>query len=1024
MEGLRAFHNVVKETLLSEALSRCRNGRDLKVLDLACGCLGDVHKYDRTGRIRRVVGLDVDGKALEEAERRSRPYAGRMDVSLLPPIDCRDLDLASEALGGERFDLLVCNFAVQYFTTGPKETARFACFIKGHLDGPRSIFIGCAMNGDKVDLISDASGTFANDIIGVQREGETFAVAMNERTRYYAKQGASISEPIFRPESLITGALESGLRLLDWRSFAEYDVAQRALAEIHGDGLEAAARRYDIHVVEEFLQHLEEALEGRALNGLEDEHKAPAILGLGVKVRPGEGDVKELVVIGANISSIGAFFSVEGPPRVLPPCLFFSHWKAALPPLIKRQRGEGPSVVAPIQGGLVEAHAQATANYESQIEKLQARIDGYERIQNQTDNELRRERASREIVNSQLTESKRHIKDLEKDIERIRREGRKTEDKLQNELDYEKRSRKVQMDKLEKERSAEMKKSLAEQAEKHRKREEELRKLREEEKKRYEAKVDELRKERDEALARQKELSEAAEAKRAIEIEDLEGRRRRAEEEVKKLKEELQKKEHEREEAIAGWSHVRKGLTLANQQLNRENADLQTAREEAIALMDRLRTVYKNLPRRAFDLPRRVETQEELTDVLESLIKDLNSDRSRQSNQLDDIFRRVTRAVSNFRGFCERAENRVNIADSNDIQTMIGNLENSLTHAQNMHEGARETILGLERTAETRKRDLERALRDLDDLLSGTVRADASEQVKTIKDRLDAAREEARAFGKAAARAEELRRAKAAEAERTGAQLASLTKEVRRLNAVVAHGNEREESMREKIRDFEKLCRDVLVSQEHREQLLNHADPKLREVGSIVKTLLDSKETLERALQESRERESARMELDDEIEELKTSKRALERQNAELMAKASDLRDEVQRSNAEHEHEKSRITADYQAREAAWQRSAQNVSRDRETWMQGAKSEFEQIYAERVRELDGFRAQAAAEVDAHRADRVALEGRVRIAEQKAIEDEQNAEQRIAEIGAQVRQIDKNYTRASEEKQRELEELNV
>ncbi|GAQ92855.1 hypothetical protein KFL_011700010 [Klebsormidium nitens] len=692
--------------------------------------------------------------------------------------------------------------------------------------------------------------------------------------------------------------------------------------------------------------------------------------------------------------------------------------------LFKRQREEGPSVVAPIQEGLVEAHAQATANYESQIEILQARIDEYQLIQNQTDNELRREWASRGIVNSQLTESKRRIMDLEKDIERIRREGRKTEDKLQNELDYEKRSRKVQMDRLEKERSAEMKKSLAEQAEKHRKREEELRILQEKEKARYDAKVDELREEREKALTRQKELSEAAEAKRATEIEDLERKRRRAEEEVKKLKEELQKKEHEREVEITGWSHVRKGLTLANQQLTRENTDLQTAREEAVALMDRLRTVYKNLQRRAYDLPRPVETDEELTNALEPLIKDLVSDRSRQSDQLDDIFQRVTRALSNFRGFCERAGNRVNLSDSNDIQTMIGNLENSLTHAQKMHEGARETILELERTAETRKRDLERALRDLDDLLSGTVRADASEQVKTIKDRLDAAREEARAFGKAAARAEELRRAKEAEAELTGAQLERSRQEVRELNSVVARGNEREESIRKNIREFEKLCRDALVSQEHREQLLNHADPKLREVGSIVKTLLDSKESIERALRESRERERARMELDDEIEELKASKRALEVQNAELIAKASDLRNEVQRSNAEHEREKSRMTAEYRAREAAWQRSAQDVSRQRETWMQEAKSRFEQVYATRVRELDGFRAQAAAEVDAHRADRVAMEGRVLIAEQKAREAEQKAEQRIAEIGAQVQQIEKNYTDASEEKQRKLEELNV
>jgi hypothetical protein len=51
MEGLRNFHNHVKEDLLGEALKACRSGTDLNVLDLACGCLGDIHKYVRSNRI-------------------------------------------------------------------------------------------------------------------------------------------------------------------------------------------------------------------------------------------------------------------------------------------------------------------------------------------------------------------------------------------------------------------------------------------------------------------------------------------------------------------------------------------------------------------------------------------------------------------------------------------------------------------------------------------------------------------------------------------------------------------------------------------------------------------------------------------------------------------------------------------------------------------------------------------------------------------------------------------------------------
>lgn len=218
MEGLCSFHNKVKEALLREALENCRSGGGLSVLDFACGCLGDIHKYSRAGRIGRVVAVDLDGQALKEAQRRSKPYSGRLDVDILRPMDCTDLERVSGALAGEKFDLVVCNFAVQYFAS----CSGFMPFVRRHMKGPQSAFVGCVMNGDKVDLATNGGDTFSNEIVCVRKEHEDFAVTMRETSRYYAERGASISEPIFRPDAFISSALNSGFRLVAWRSFAEY----------------------------------------------------------------------------------------------------------------------------------------------------------------------------------------------------------------------------------------------------------------------------------------------------------------------------------------------------------------------------------------------------------------------------------------------------------------------------------------------------------------------------------------------------------------------------------------------------------------------------------------------------------------------------------------------------------------------------------------------------------------------------------------------------------------------------------
>lgn len=77
------------------------------------------------------------------------------------------------------------------------------------------------MNGDKVDRVLKGD-TFTNAVLSIRKEGDSLAVKMREASRYYNKPGVSVKEPVFCPEVFITGALESGLQVLSWKSFEQY----------------------------------------------------------------------------------------------------------------------------------------------------------------------------------------------------------------------------------------------------------------------------------------------------------------------------------------------------------------------------------------------------------------------------------------------------------------------------------------------------------------------------------------------------------------------------------------------------------------------------------------------------------------------------------------------------------------------------------------------------------------------------------------------------------------------------------
>jgi hypothetical protein len=218
MEHLRRFHNKVNERLLHDALHMARDGNGQVVLDLACGVMGDVQKLARSRRIGRVVAPDMDAMALEEALRRSSTFLKCMDIDIRPAIDCSNFQAISDSLAGEEFDIIMCNFAVQYLV--PHQG--LIELLTRHLRDQASTFIGAVMNGDKVLKVLE-HGRYHNRLIEIVSTGGTLGVSMKSKTRYYDQPGTSITEPLFDPETFVSSAMEGGLRLRSLHSFQDYD---------------------------------------------------------------------------------------------------------------------------------------------------------------------------------------------------------------------------------------------------------------------------------------------------------------------------------------------------------------------------------------------------------------------------------------------------------------------------------------------------------------------------------------------------------------------------------------------------------------------------------------------------------------------------------------------------------------------------------------------------------------------------------------------------------------------------------
>lgn len=190
---IRKENNAVKRDLIQKWVPI-----DSSVLDVGCGQGGDIHKWSHS-HVRRLVGIDPNPKAIEEARRRSKGRAwATFDVGTI------------ESAPLEHFDVICYNFSLQYQPLDllPEITRRLKSGSWG-----RGLFIGTVTDSTRLGLAHMYG-------ISVESIGPDRIKVYIPDTPYYAN--GPVVEPVIEKDVLIREAEKLGLRLEIWEPFSIY----------------------------------------------------------------------------------------------------------------------------------------------------------------------------------------------------------------------------------------------------------------------------------------------------------------------------------------------------------------------------------------------------------------------------------------------------------------------------------------------------------------------------------------------------------------------------------------------------------------------------------------------------------------------------------------------------------------------------------------------------------------------------------------------------------------------------------
>jgi ribA/ribD-fused uncharacterized protein len=140
IQMVRKYNNWIKSMLMIEGKNEIDKNGDLKGLDLACGKMGDLHKWNLL-KIKDVWGVDVSRKSLRDAMRRYKALTRRNLTLRLFKSDLSTVRLfKSKIFKRQRFDMISSQFAMHYFW-GNEESAKNIVHTISYLLNDGGVFV-------------------------------------------------------------------------------------------------------------------------------------------------------------------------------------------------------------------------------------------------------------------------------------------------------------------------------------------------------------------------------------------------------------------------------------------------------------------------------------------------------------------------------------------------------------------------------------------------------------------------------------------------------------------------------------------------------------------------------------------------------------------------------------------------------------------------------------------------------------------------------------------------------------------
>lgn len=239
--NVRKFHNNIKRSLIKEHMKK-KQTQTSRLLDLACGRGGDIHKWISSG-VSEVLAVDGDYAAIEEAQNR---YASvhapiridflHADISAKSTSD-RITQSAKLLMNTDRacqFDMVSMFFALQYFVENDKELHALVKLVERNLK-PGGFFIGASPRERNIlNLVSETGDrlSYSSDElkIGVMGNKCHFWVDLGEES-YFEEFGES-SEYLVNMSQLRSVCEQHGLECRRVQDFEELGIPPDVTGEM------------------------------------------------------------------------------------------------------------------------------------------------------------------------------------------------------------------------------------------------------------------------------------------------------------------------------------------------------------------------------------------------------------------------------------------------------------------------------------------------------------------------------------------------------------------------------------------------------------------------------------------------------------------------------------------------------------------------------------------------------------------------------------------------------------------------